>query len=386
LGQPEIEVTKLEDGAALSFTAEVDVRPAITLPEPGSIAVTVDDVEVTDADVDEEIEALRDRFASVSTVERPAADGDLVTIDLAATVDGEEVPDATATDLSYRIGSGDLVEGIDEAISGLSAGESATFTTALVAGEHAGQDAEVTVTVNAVKERNLPPVDDDFAAEASKFDTVAEMRDDLFEKVRQVKNREQGVQARDRVLEALLDSTEIPVPDAVLDAEFENRKHEVVHALDHDDARYESWLADQGKTPEEFEADLRTGSERAVRVQLLLDALADSRDVKVSQEEFAERIVFNASQAGVTPDEYFKRVQEQNALAMVFSEVRRSKALADAVARATVTDASGNVVDVQSLFGFGPADSPDEAADGDAGTGEGGTTEAVPATDTASRA
>ena len=172
LGQPEIEVTRIDDGDALAFTAEVDVRPEIELPSLTDVAVSVDDIEVTEADIDEQVEALRERFASVSTVERAAADGDSVSIDLSAIVDGEILDDATTEGLTYTVGAGDLVDGIDDAITGLSAGESATFSTVLVAGGFAGRDAEVTVTVQTVSERALPEVDEDFAQLASEFDTV----------------------------------------------------------------------------------------------------------------------------------------------------------------------------------------------------------------------
>ena len=373
LGQPDIEVTQIEDGQLLSFTAEVDVRPEIVVPSATDISVSVDDVEVEDSDIDEQIEALRDRFATLNTVDRAAADGDVVTLDLRATVGGEALDDATADDLSYRIGSGDLVDGIDDAVIGLSAGEATTFDTSLVAGEHAGHDASVTVTVNSVKERVLPDVDDEFASEASQFDTVAEMRTDLAEKVRRVKNQAQGAQARDKVLEALLAAVEIPVPEAVAKAEFDNREHTIVHALGHDDAAVAAWLEEQGKTKDELDAELRAESETTVRTTLLLDALAEQGQVGVSQEEFTERVLFNAQRAGVSPDEYFTRVQEQNQLTAIFAEVRRSKALAAAVAAATVTDASGNVLDVQALFGFEPVDADEAAefdADADADAGE----------------
>ncbi|MDQ6659105.1 MAG: trigger factor, partial [Actinomycetota bacterium] len=199
LGQPEIEVTKLEDRDTLEFTAEVDVRPEFTLPAIGEVAVTVEAVEITDADVDEQVEALRERFAATTAAERPAADGDLVTIDLRAAVDGQDVQDATADDLSYTVGSDDLVDGIDQAITGLSADQSKTFTTQLVAGEHAGSDAEVTVTVKKVSDRVLPEVDDEFAQLASEFDTIDQMRADLADRVRRVKNMSQGAEARDKV-------------------------------------------------------------------------------------------------------------------------------------------------------------------------------------------
>jgi len=356
LGQPDIEVTKIEDGEVLSFTAEVDIRPEITLPEFGDIAVTVDDVEVTEADIDEQVDALRDRFAVTTVVERAAADGDLVSIDLRATINGEELADATADGLTYRVGSGDLVDGIDEAIAGLSAGESATFTTQLVAGDHAEEDAEVTVSVLTVSERELPEVTEDFAQEASSFDTVEEMRADLAEKIQRVKNQQQGSQARDRVLDALLEATDIPVPEGVAQAEFEGREHDIVHNLGHDEEALAAWLIEQGQTKEELDEELKAASATAVRTQLLLDAMAEVTGVGVSQEEFTERVIFNAQRFGVSPDEYFKRLQEANQLGAVFADVRRGKALAHAVQLAKVTDESGNVLDVAALFGFEAVD------------------------------
>ena len=378
LGQPEIEVTRIDDGDTLAFTAEVDVRPEIVLPAVDGIAVQVEDVEVTDADIDEQVESLRDRFATVTTVERPAADGDSVSIDLRAVVDGEELPDATADGLTYKIGTGDLVDGLDEALAGLSAGESTTFATALVAGDHAGQDAEVTVAVNSVSERVLPEVDDEFAQLASEFDTVAEMRDDLVERIRRVKNMQQGSEARDKVLEALLEATDIPAPASIVESEYEARQHDAVHSFDHDEAQFNAYLEGEGQTREEFDAETRTASEEAVRTQLLLDALAEQQGVGVSQEEFTERIIYNAQRFGVSPDEYFKRLQEGNQLGAVIADVRRGKALANAVQQVTVTDASGNVLDVAALFGVEVVDDDeDDAEDVAAGVIE-GTGEEVP--------
>ncbi len=359
LGQPEIEVTQIEDGQTLEFTAEVDVRPEFEVPAADQISISVDDVLVEDADVDAEVDALRDRFATVTEVDRPAADGDLISIDLRASIDDEPLDDATADDMSYQIGSGDLVDGIDDAVTGLSAGDSATFTTKLVAGEYAGRDAEVVVTVNSVKERELPTVDDDFAAEASQFDTVEDMRADLADRVRRTKNQAQGSAARDKVLAALLAAADIPVPEAVAKAEYDSRQHDVIHALGHDEAALGHWLEEQGKTREEFDAELLEASAQSVRTQLLLDAMAERGNIGVSQEEFTERIIFNAQRFGVSPDEYFKRIQEQNQLTAVFSEVRRAKALADAVTKATVTDQAGNVLDVAALFGFEPVTADD---------------------------
>uniref|UniRef100_UPI003B3A53B3 trigger factor n=1 Tax=Nakamurella sp. TaxID=1869182 RepID=UPI003B3A53B3 len=328
LGQPDIEVTRIDDGDALAFTAEVDVRPEITLPAIGDIAVTVDDVEVAESDVDEQVEALRERFATTTPAERPAADGDLVTVDLAAEVDGQTLDEAATEGLSYRVGAGDLVDGIDEAIVGLSAGESKTFATKLVAGPYAGQDAQVTVTVQSVQDRTLPEVDDDFAQLASEFDTVEELRADLTEKIRRVKNREQGVAARDKVLDALLELTDVPAPEGIVNAEFESRAHDAVHAFDHNEDALNAHIEREGQTREEFDAELRESATKAVQAQLLLDALAEANQVGVDQNEFTERVLFNAQRLGMSPDEYFRRIQEGNQLAAIFAEVRRGKALA----------------------------------------------------------
>jgi trigger factor len=361
LGQPDIEVTRIDDGDALAFTAEVDIRPEITLPDVEAIAVTVDDVEVTEADIDEQVEALRDRFATTTPAERAAADGDLVSIDLTAEVGGETLDEAATEGLSYRVGAGDLVDGIDEAIIGLSAGESKTFSTTLVAGPYAGQEAAVTVTVQSVQDRTLPEVDDDFAQLASEFDTVEELRADLAEKIRRVKNREQGVAARDKVLEALLEATEVPAPEGIVNAEFESRAHDAVHAFDHNEDALNAHLEREGQTREEFDAELRESAVQAVRTQLLIDALAEANQVGVDQNEFTERVLFNAQRLGISPDEYFQRLQEGNQLAAIFAEVRRGKALAGVVEKATVTNASGEVLDVAELFGLEKVAEEDEA-------------------------
>ena len=365
LGQPEIEVTRIEDNDLLEFTAEVDVRPEIVLPAVGEVAVTVDDVEVTDADIDEQVDALRERFASTTVVERAAVDGDLVSVDLRAAVDGEELEDATADGLSYRIGTGDLVDGIDDAVIGLSAGDLASFQTTLVAGEHAGREADVTVQVNSVSERTLPEVDDDFAQLASEFDTVEELRADLAEKIRRVKNLSQGAAARDKVLEALLGMTEVAVPESIVKGEIEVREHDAIHSFNHDEAAFAAYLEGENKSREEFDAEIRSAAEEAVRTQLLLDAMAEAEGIGVNQDEFTERVIYNAQRFGMSPDDYFKRLQEANQLASVFADVRRGKALANAVGRATISDASGNRLDIDELFGI--EDEPEGVIEAGAG-------------------
>ena len=358
LGQPEFEVTKLEDKDTLEFSAEVDIRPEITLPEFDDIAVTVDDVDLDESEVDEQLDQLRARFGTLSGVERPAADGDFVSIDLSAEVDGQEIEEATTSGLSYQIGSGDLVDGIDEAITGARAGETRTFSTKLMAGDYAGTDADVTVTVQSVKERELPEADDEFAQMASEFDTLDELKDNLRSNLGQRKTMDQGVQARDKVLEELLERTEVPLPEKVVEDEVANRRHEATHQVDHDEEAFARALEAEGKTVEEFETEARSDAEREVRTQLLLDRLADVLDTEVDNNELMERIMYQSQQAGVNPEEYIQRAQQSGQLGAIYADVRRGKALASIIRRATVTDSAGNAVDLSDVLGPDEEESP----------------------------
>jgi trigger factor len=364
IGRPDIEVTELADGEKLAFKAEVDVRPQIDLPDLSSLAVSVDDVEVSDEDVQEQLENLRARFGTLTGVERPAQEGDFVLIDLSATVDGKPVEEAATTGFSYQVGQGGLIDGIDEAITGLSAGEEATFTSKLVAGEYADRDAEVTVKVTAVKERQLPEADDEFAQLASEFDTLDELVADLRERLGRVRRMEQVTQARDKVLDALVDATDVPLPESVVQAEVDSALHDAVHPFDHDEAKFEEFLTSQGRSREQFDTDTREAAEKSVRTRLVLDALADRDEVTVSDQELTERIVFQAQQYQMDPQEFVQRIQQAGQLGAVYSDVRRSKALIAAVRAATVTDGSGNEVDMSDLLG----DDEPEPADTDAET------------------
>ncbi|MGB8993974.1 MAG: trigger factor [Pseudonocardiaceae bacterium] len=350
LGRPEIEVTKIEDGDHLAFTAEVDVRPDIQMPAFNELAVSVDDVEVTDVEIDEQLDGLRSRFGTLTAVERPVQQGDLVSLDLSATVDGVEVPDLATTDLSYEIGSGQLMEGIDDALIGANQGDERMVTAVLAAGEMAGQQAEVTAKIHAVKERELPAADDEFAQLASEFDTVEELRADLRIRLGRVKAMQQAAQARDKVLEALLDSTEVPLPDSVVASELESRKQDALHAFDNDERRLGQWLAQQGHGAEDFETDLRNAAQHTVKVQLLLDAIADAEQLSVTDNELSERIVYQAQRHGVSPNEYAQKLHDAGELSAVYADVRRGKALAVVVGQAAVTDATGNLIDMDALI------------------------------------
>jgi trigger factor len=356
LGSPDIDVTNLDDGTSLSFTAEVDIRPEIPLPDLDGIAVTVDDVTVSDADVDEQLESLRARFATLTGVERAVQTGDFVSLDLLAVVDGEEVEGGSAKGLSYEVGSGDLIDGLDDAIAAKTAGESATFATTLQQGEHAGQEAEVTATVNSVKERELPELDDEFAQLASEFDTIDELRADLRTRLSRAKSLEQGTQARDKVLEAVVDATVFPLPESAVTAEVEYREHEVVHSLGHDDALFERYLSMQNQTREEFETQLREAAEKSVRAQFVLDAAADAKDVQVSDAELTEYLVRQAARYQMAPQEFANQVVQGGNLPALYADVRRNKALAEILEQAVVTDASGKRVDLSALTAGNLAD------------------------------
>jgi trigger factor len=349
LGQPDIEVTQLEDNDHVAFTAEVDVRPEITVPAYSGLAVTVADAAVTEEEVQEQFDALRARFGTLKGVERPVQQGDFVSLDLLAAVAGEEVEGGSAQGLSYEVGSGNLIEGLDDAILGKTAGETATFNSALAYGERAGEQAEIQVTVNSVKERELPEPDDEFAQLASEFDTVEELRADLRTRLDRVKVLGQGSEARDKVLELLVAQTEVPLPESSVQAEIEWREHDVVHQLNHDDAAFESYLESEGKTREEFTAELRKIAENSVRTQFILDSIADAEAVSVSDAELTEYIVRQAQRYGMQPQEFADQIVQAGNIAALVADVRRNKALATVLESASVTDTSGNKVDLSAL-------------------------------------
>jgi trigger factor len=362
MGQPEIEVTKLEDNEVLEFTAEVDVRPELTLPPLADISVTVDAAEVTDDDIAEQLTALRDRFATLSGADRPVREGDFVSIDLAATVEGETLDDLTTTGSSYEVGADSLVPGLDTALAGVAAGESRTFSSELVAGEHAGKPAEVTVTVRSVKERELPELDDDFAQTASEFETIEELRGDIRDRIGRMKLAQQGAQARDKVLEALIEAGDVPLPESVVEQEVSWRRENLQQQLQGAGMALEDYLTMQDQTTETFDAEQRSSAEEAVRTQLVLDTIADAEQVPVSDADLTEHIVAEAQRFGMSPQELAQRVQEAGNIGALIAEVRRNKAMRVALGAATVTDESGNSVDLTALLGPAEDDFDADAA------------------------
>ncbi|RHA38985.1 trigger factor [Cellulomonas rhizosphaerae] len=349
LGQPEVEVTKVPglvagDEGELHFSAEVEVRPEITVPELDGLSVTVDDLEVSDEDVDGRLDALRERFGSLVGVDRPAAEGDFVVIDLVATIGDEEVDNVSG--VSYQIGSGNMLEGLDEALTSLSNGETTTFVTKLAGGEHEGEDAQVTVTATTVKERQLPEADDEFAQLASEFDTLEELTADLREQASKIKASNQAVQARDLLLEQLLAATEIPVPAGVIEAEV--HRH----------------LEGEGRLEDDVHrAEVGEQAETALRNQILLDTLAEQLEVKVSQGELVDYLVSASRQYGVDPNTFIQSLDQNGQIPAMVAEVARSKALAIALRRVAVVDAAGTAVDLSEFIGTDEDDAAEAAAE-----------------------
>lgn len=351
LGRPNIEVTKKEYGQDLQFTAEVDIRPKISPPDLSALTVSVDPIEIGEDDVDAELQSLRTRFGTLTAVDRPVAVGDVVSIDLSATVDGEDIPNAAAEGLSHEVGSGRLIAGLDDAVVGLSADESRVFTAKLAAGEHAGQEAQVTVTVRSVKERELPKPDDEFAQLASEFDSIDELRASLSDQVRQAKRAQQAEQIRNATIDALLEQVDVPLPESYVQAQFDSVLHSALSGLNHDEARFNELLVEQGSSRAAFDAEARTASEKDVKRQLLLDALADELQVQVGQDDLTERLVTTSRQYGIEPQQLFGYLQERNQLPTMFADVRRELAIRAAVEAATVTDSDGNTIDTSEFFG-----------------------------------
>ncbi len=343
LGQPEVDIATFEDGQPLSFTAEVEVRPEIELPQYKGIAVTVADAQADDEDVDAQIERLRERFGSLKSVERAVEDGDFIAIDLSSAYEGEPIEEATAAGLSYQVGSGDLLDGLDDAVIGLQAGGSNTMVTKLRAGEWMDKDVDVTVTVQSVRERILPELSDEFAQMASEFDTFDQLKVQIAEQTGELKKIEQALEARNLIGDALLEMVEIPIPEGIVKAEVdthlegEGRMNDDVHRA-------------------EVDADVR----KSIAQQFLLDEIAKAEDVQASETELTEYLVRQASRYGMQPDQFVQEVIRAGQVASFVGEVVRGKAMALVLENANITDASGRAVDLKALDG----DSDDDSHEG----------------------
>ena len=344
LGRPVVDVKEFVDNEKLLFTVEVDVRPDVKLPDFSTITIEVDDLVVSDANVDEQVEELRKRFGTLTTVERAVAKGDFATLDMDAFINGKSVDGGQANDISYEVGSDRMIDGLDDVLIGMSVGETKKFETQLV-GQAEGEKGEVEVTVKAVKERELPPVDDAFAKLASEFDTLAELKADFVARLGRVKKMEQGTQARDLLVEKLLADLDIPVPESLVELEV----------ADH--------LEGEGRSEDaEHRAEVDGQVRSSLKSDFLLDAIVQAEDIQITEMELTEYLVRTSQRYGMAPEQFAQELQKAGQIAQLVSEVTRAKALASVLERITVKDASGNVIDLEALRPqAAPADLVDEA-------------------------
>ncbi len=331
IGRPEVDITELVDNDKLAFTIEVDVRPKLDLPSLEGIKLTVDPVEVFEKDIDEQVEALRIRFGTLTTVEKTVESGDFVSIDLIARIDGKEVDGGSANNLSYEVGTDRMIPGLDAALVGLNATESKIFKSELY-GTEVGQLADVEVKLNAVKHRELPPLDDSFAELASEFDTLAQLRDDVKSRLERLKSLEQGTQARDKLLEYLLENTNVPLPEKYIEAEVqahlepEGRLEDAAHRV-------------------EVETDVR----KSLTNNFLLDSIVDAEKVDVSEAELTEFIIRSAMRYGMPPEQFAQEVAQAGQISSLVADVARTKALAVILEQCKVVDSKGKAVDLEAL-------------------------------------
>jgi len=337
LSRPSADITQWPNekdfSGDLVVDIEVDVRPEFDLPALEGVTIEVEAAEIDDAAVTEELDRMRTRFGTLVTVDRPAAKGDFVELDLVATIAGNEVDRAVG--ISYEVGSGELLQGIDEAIESLTAGEETTFASDLLGGDHAGENAEVSVKVTAVKERELPDADDDFAQISSEFDTIDELRDSLKARVAEQFTFTQGTQARDLLIDKLLELVELPVPASLIEDEV-HRHLEGENRLEDDEHR----------------AEVSEASEKQFRTQILLDSYAEDLAVQVSQEELTQYIVQSAQQYGMAPQEFIQALDQGNQIPALVGEIARNKALALALGKVTVVDTKGATIDLAAFTAF----------------------------------
>ena len=349
LAQPDLEVTKLEDGDLIEFTAEVDVRPEFSLPDFTSLSASVDPVDVPEDLVDGQLDLLRRRFGSRETVERPAQDGDVVTINLVATKDGEPLADATASDLDYTVGSGQMLDGLDEAVTGLAAGESATFTSTLVGGPLKDEQADIEVTVTKVQKEELPELDDEFAQMASEFDTMEDLRADTRRQLTEAAREQQAAEARDAVLEELLGKVEFAVPENLVAQEQDARREQINGQLGSAQLTLAQYLdeVEDGKTEDQFWADVESRARQTLKAQMILDKIAEENSIGVDQNDLTQLILGKARQEGSSPQQIADHLKEHpHHIEEYMIEIRRNKALGLIVAAAEVIDGKGDKVDL----------------------------------------
>ena len=360
LSTPDVDVTKIDDPNLIEFTAEMDCRPEIKIPEFNDKEISVEPRRATDEIAEQGLKDLQERFATLKGVDRPAKEGDFVSLDLSAKVNGEELKEAETKGLSHRIGQGDLIEGLEDALVGMKAGESKTFTSKLVAGDHANEEADITVVLQKVQEQELPELDDDFAQMASEFDTLDELKEDLAKRANDAAKSEQAANLRDAVLSALIEEANFDIPKGIVEEQAQGQIQQVLSQFGGDENILKSILESQGSDLDSFYDEAEKSAEEATRTWLLLDALAEELSGEIAQSRLTEDVVAQARQNNMEPEQFVQAVQQQGQLASLFSDVRRNKALFTVVRDVVAKDTEGNSLDDLMVFFQELPDMPEE--------------------------
>jgi len=331
IGRPEVDVTTLDEETGLIFTAELDIRPEFELPKFDSLKVVVDDAEVTADQVEEQLTGLRGRFGALKEVSRAAKDGDVLLVDLSGDHEGQVVEELAATAFSYELGSDDMVPGFDDAVRGAKADEVRHFLFTPSAGQWSGKGITVEVGVKAVRERELPDADDQFAQLASEFDTIGELREDIRTRLGRVRLIEQAYQARDLTHDALMMAVKIDLPERTIQDEI--------------DAHFDDGHGDEAHKTE-FETNTRNG----LKSRIVLDKIAEVEDLQVNDAELSQWLMQEAQRYNMAPDQFADQLVQSGQVQGAVSEVRRAKALAHVLENVNVVDKSGNKIDLESVL------------------------------------
>lgn len=343
---PELESVDDVDGG-VEVEVKVTLWPKIDLPNYKNRNIEVTNPEVTEEDIEEQTKRMLEQFATVEEVDRSAGQGDFLSLDLQASKDGEDIEDARAEDILYEVGSGMLIEGVDEELVGVSAGDEITFTAPLPEGfgDRAGEEVDFTITVHEVKERILPEMSDEWVDENTEFETADELLDTLKERLADAKLRSASQEYSEKALSTLREQVDIDIPEGLVRAEMDRHLHDFLHRLEDAELSLEDYFQASGQDQQEFLNDLRDQAELSIRNRLVLDAVIEAEDLQVSEEDMSNAIQSLAAQAE-DPAEYMKTFQERGQGLALASDILRNRALDAILSNANPVDEDGNPLDL----------------------------------------
>ena len=343
---PQLESLNEVDGGV-----EVEVRvtlwPTIELPPYKDRRIEVSSPEVSEEEMEAQVTRMLEQFATVEEVDRPAQDGDFISVDVSATADAEPVPEATAEDLLYQVGSGLFIDGIDEHVVGSAAGATIEFQGPLPAGfgDRAGEMVDYRIAVNEVKERILPFLDDEWVRENTEFETVDELHSELREGLTQAKRQAVSRQFAERALSTLVDQVEVDLPEGLVRAEMDEHLHRFLHRLEDSEITLDDYLRASGIDQQTLIDDLGQQAQLSLRSQLLLEALAEAEGIQVTEDDLSEALRALAARSG-DPVAYLRAFRESGRELALASDILRNRAMDVVFSNAQAVDEDGNPVDL----------------------------------------